>query len=194
MNNQPKEPFYIFAAINGVFFDMKSAGHIHGPFLKDIHYPIMKATSVQAFNKLLRELEEKYDTRLVITSRRRVNLPSCVAYLYHNGLQYDKPIYATALRNESRGKNILSYMIDENLSPAQKPTLKSIVTKLLNKAGADKKFKNYVVIDGYNANRLIGIPKSHIIKTDNKNESLTEQQVDEFLKTQNCAEMSLWYT
>jgi len=179
-NLKTKESFFVFTAINGVLCDGKFALQKHGPFAKSIENPILKSSSVDALTLLLNTLEEKYDTKLIITSKRRNDLPACMRYLHDYGFNYDKPVFATKYEEGERGRKILNFMEDQGISPVKTRTLSNIVDSLFQ-TQTDKPFKNYVVIDSSLSRIKHFIPKSHIIKTNLKNESLTQQQVEEFL-------------
>ncbi len=179
-NLKNKEPFFVFTAINGVLCDGEFAFQKHGPFAKSIENPILKSSSIDALTLLLNTLEEKYDTKLVITSKRRSDLPACMQYLHDYGFKYDKPVFATKYEKGERGRKILNFMENEGIAPAKTRTLSNIVDSLFS-AQTDKPFKNYAVIDSSLSRIKHFIPKSHIIKTNPRNASLTQTQVEEFL-------------
>lgn len=185
MNNKTnnKKPFYIFTSVDGVLYDFDFASRIHTYFMKDIENPILNKSSIEALDFLLSSLEEYYDTKLFITSHRRADLPSCIDYLKSYGFKYDKPIFATPLKNGTRGKKIIRSMQNDNLHPVQKTKLSTIVINFFNKIDNNQKFKNYVVIDCNPSPRVTKhIPKNHIIKTNFTNASLRMSQVQDFLE------------
>lgn len=175
-----KDPFYVFTDVKGVLSDQEKILEQYGPYLERAEYPILEASSVQALNNLLASLEENYDTRLIITSKLRKNLPRCINYLKSYGLEYDKPIFATEFKEGLRSEKIFDVMQKDGLSPARKKTLKQIISGILKRATEDKSFKNYVVIDRVSNTATRAIPKSHIIKT-TSSEPLNNLQVNKFL-------------
>ena len=176
-----KDVFYVFTSINGVLFDSKYVDSMHGPFAASIEDPILNPKSVSALLYLLETLEEKYDTKLVITSKRRRDMPACIEYLKHNGFYYNKPIFSTKYINGLRGKKIISHMEEDGQDPIRKKTISSLINSILNPN--NKKFKNYVVIDSSYFKLFGQIPSSHIIKTDYKHQSLTIDQVQSYLES-----------
>lgn len=182
-----KEPFYIFFEVNGVLYDEKFAYNFHGPFFYPIDDPKIKETSMTAFNNLIQTLEENYDTKLVLISKRRKNLDNCVRYLKNYGLIYDKPIFATEFKKGARGQKILDSMSKDGLNPTKKPTLKDFVSNLLMSSKNNPKFKNYVVINPPSSKISRYIRNNHLIKTDPIRNSLTQQQVDDFLEQFNSS-------
>jgi len=175
-----KKPFYVFTSIDGVLFDYNYAKNVHGPFLRGNIQPVLKKESVEALNLLLSELEKNYDTKLIITSKRRRSLAQCLSYMRFHGFNYDKPIFATDIEKKTRGELILELMKKDGHKPRRNPTLKEFVLKQIKRAENDETFENYVVIDSMNEN-LSRIPKNKIIKTDFKSESLNHNQVEDFL-------------
>lgn len=180
-----KEPFYIFLGISGVLCNYQTLERFHGPFLPKINYPVLTKDCVTAFNYLLKNLEQKYDTKLIITSKVRKDLPACISYLHFHGLDYDKPIFATTFKDGSRSQKILEFMESENLTPLKKPSLKIIAKKLLTKAEQDEKFKNYLIINKKDFSLALNFPKSNIIQTKADTEGLTIEQVIKFLNSIN---------
>ena len=189
-NQTKKDPFYIFTSISGVLYNYKSAECVHGPFLSQINYPILTKDNVDALNYLLTSLEQYYDTKLIITSKVRKDLPLCIDYLQRNGLQYDKPIFATLFKEGKRSDKIIEFMKSQNVNPNTKTTLADFATKLLNKAQSDRSFKNYLVIDKKNYSLSNRFPKSNYIATNPQTEGLTIEKVLDFLNQLNLNQES----
>ena len=178
-NLKTKEPYYVFTSIDGVLIDNDYVAYRHGPFAQYMENPILKDTSINALLSLLSNLEEKYDTRLIITSGRRNDLPACVEYLRQYGFNYDKPFYSTKYVPGKRGNKILNYMEESGKNPERKKSLSSLIDDLFS--SSSKKFKNYVVIESELSKVNKQIPSSHIIKTNPRHKSLTQEQVDSYL-------------
>ena len=177
-----KQPFYIFLEINGVLYDEKSAYDAHG-FFYPVSEPKLKSSSINALNFLIEKIEKNYDSKLIIISRRRKNLPYCISYIKYFGVKYNKPFFATEFTEGPRGKKILKSMNDDGLIPHKKPTVKTIISNLLTTAKDDNSFKNYVVINPKSSKISKYIPKEHLIVTDRLRNSLTQEQVNLFLSS-----------
>ena len=108
-------------------------------------------------------------------------MPECIIYIKNFGLVFDKPIFATEFIEGARGKKILNTMKQDGLSPNKKPTVKDIVSNLLTCAKENYSFKNYVVINPKNSKISKYIPKEHLIVTDKIRNSLTQEQVNNYL-------------
>lgn len=181
-----KERYFVFMDIDGTLWDYKYGEHYHGPFVYQTEYPRLKSTSIKAVNILLKSLEEKYDTTLVITSRKRENMPECIEYLKHYGLSYDKPILCTPFvyyANKPRGEKIIDFMSDRNVYP-ERLNKKSLINKVLN-VFISKGSKNYVVLEDDYPLVKKSIPRRRLILTNHNNCSLTIDQVKNYLKTNN---------
>lgn len=177
-----KEPFYIFTDIKGVLSDQEKTLQVYGPYMERAKFPIIEKDSVCALNNLLSSLEEIYDTRLIITSKLRQFLPTCIEFLNKNGLSYDKPIYSTEFKEGLRSEKIFDVMQKEGHSPERRKNLRQLVSSMLHKAISDKSFKNYVVIDSSDTLKKY-IPKSHLIKTNAQGSPLKQSQVTQFLES-----------
>ena len=176
-----KQPYYIFLDIDGTLWDAKFATSIHGYCYYNQTHPKLKQDSINALNVLLSSIENNFDSKLVITSRRRKNLQDCLNYLTENGLVYDKPIYATKVGNSSRGEKIVDYMVSEGMTPFTFPTLSNIVQKMLfNFKNND--FKNYVVLEDEKNLIKNQIPPARTIMANHDSRSLTTKQVVSYLK------------
>ena len=118
-DRQPKrkEKFYVFSGIEKTlisqnFIDAYYSGvpKVHGDIIPD-------PTCMKALNYLLRELEQKYDVRLVITSQKRSDPRYCENYLKTYGLDYHKPIFYTKYVSGTRGEKIVDFLDEQGASP-----------------------------------------------------------------------------
>ena len=180
-NNNQKQPYYIFMDIDGTLWDIESAIRTHGPFAKGIPLPRLKESSVIAINILLENLEQKFDTRLVLTSGHRENLTACVHHLEFNGFKYDKPIYCTPYIPGPRGQKIVDYMKEQGEAPFTYPNLNNIFSRILYSRKENDDFKNYVVIDDNESLIKKQIPPERRIITKKKNAALSYEQVIDYL-------------
>lgn len=181
-----KERYFVFMDIDGTLWDYEYGEYYQGPFVYENPYPRLKSSSISAVNILLKSLEEKYDTMLVITSRKRENMPECIEYLKQYGLSYDKPILCTPFvyyANKSRGEKIIDFMSDRNIKP-ERLRKKSLVNKVLN-VFISKGSKNYVVLEDDYPLVKKSIPKRRLILANHNNRSLTIKQVKDYLKINN---------
>lgn len=179
--NEQKQPYYVFMDIDGTLWDVPHAMAKHGPFLKVIDFPTLKPSSVAAINLLLETLEERFDTRLVITSRHRENMVACVHNLEFNGFKYNKPIYCTPYIPGPRGQKIVDFMTEQGEKPFTYPTLNNLFSRILYTKKDNNDFKNYVVIDDKKSAIAKQIPPERRIITNLKKESLTHDQVINYL-------------
>lgn len=168
-DRQPKrkEKFYVFSGIEKTlisknFIDAYYSGvpHVHGEIAPD-------PTCMRALNYLLKELEQKYDVRLVITSKKRFDPSECEHYLNLYGLDYHKPIFYTKYVSGPRGEKIVDFLEEQGASPLTFHTAPLYVRFLKNfKENPD--FKNYVVLEGGNRSISKYIPKEQITKIDKR--------------------------
>ena len=180
-NTQIKQPYYVFMDIDGTLWDKNYASFIHGPFVPEIQIPRLKPESVNAINVMLENLEERFDTRLVITSGHRSDMAYCVNHLKLNGLKWDKPILCTPFTPGDRGEKIVDFMINEGQTRFTYPTLGNLFSRILYTQKDNQDFTNYVVID--DNKKLISkqIPPERRIITNKKNHSLSLDQVITYL-------------
>lgn len=183
-----KDLYYVFLDIDGVLWDYRQLYFKYGPFFRGQTDPELKPESIKAVNFLLETLENDFDTRLVITSGRRQNMPKCLDYLFKNGLKYNKTIFSTPYTPGSRGDKIVRFMKFDGVETTY-PTLGNAVQKLLYNF-KNNDYKNYVVIDD-NKKKIAGeIPPARRIVTDINKESLTLKQVQSYLKRNGIAVLS----
>ena len=178
---QKKQPYYVFMDIDGTLWDIESARSVHGPFLPEIALPTLKTESVAAINIMLENLEKRFDTKLVITSRHRSNMVECVNYLRFNGVTYYKPIYCTAFRPGLRGEKIVDFMENQGEKPFTYPTLGNLFERILYTKRNNQDFKNYVVIDDNKKAISKHIPPERRIVTNKRDGALTFDQVINYL-------------
>ena len=180
-----KQPYYIFMDIDGSMWDKAYGEYVHGPFLSGIDSPALKRSSIEAINVLTDTLEKHFDTKLVITSRRREYFQNCLMYLKRYGLKYDKPIFCTDFKPGDRGQKIVDFMQEKGEHNFSYPRLKNIFERIMYERKDNKDFKNYVVIDDTKSIIKKQIPPSRTILTNGKKESLTMQQVVDYLLANN---------
>ena len=177
-----KEQYFIFLDIDGTLVDLEYGQRARGPFFSFGKNTVLNPESIEALNLLIDSLEQKYDTRLVITSGRRKNLHECVRHLYDNGLKYDKPITCTPLTEGRRGQKIVDFMMTS--STQKYPKAKKLIDFIL-KRYADHGYKNYVVLENDISKIRYEIPPARRIITNAKNKALQPYQVEKYLKTNN---------
>lgn len=181
MSMENKLPYYVFLDIDGTLWDAEFAFYMHGFTFNSHPAPKLKPESVKALNLLLRSLEYSFDTKLIITSKRRHDLDFCVDYLQQNGLKYNKPIFCTNNSTDARGKKILDFMRENGSAPCELPPNANLWTRL-QYAFSIHGNPNYVVLE--DEKRLVcdQIPRNRIIYTNHNNQSLTIKQVEQYLK------------
>lgn len=177
-----REQYFVFLDIDGTLIDLKYGQHIRGPFFEFGENTILNPESIEALNLLLESLEQKYDTRLVITSGRRKNFVPCVKNLYNNGLKYDRAITCTPLTQERRGQKIVDFMMTSSLP--RYPKLQKAVDFILRRY-ADHGYKNYVVLENNASKIRYEIPPERRILTNEKKRALQPEQVVKYLKANN---------
>lgn len=186
MENITQKPvYYVFCGIDGVLWDLDSGFLIHGPYLSAIDSPVLKPESVQALNLLLKSLEKEFDTRLIITSKKRRDLSFCASYLSHNHLDYDKPLFATRFTEGLRGEKIIDFMQQDNQDPMQATSLGDRLFEIIGRQKANGTFSNYVVIEDNQKVIKKHIPAERTIKTDLKHGALSTPQVVAYLMNNN---------
>lgn len=152
--------FYIFLDIDGVLYDWDfiitetNAGRIkRGEFIKKF-----KPESICALNYLIKELEEQYDVRLVISSTWRSNMVFATKTLKDNGLIFDKEIERTPIYDPAkRGEQIVDFL-------------------------SDKKDYDFVIIDDELFDFKNYFSANKIIKCEMFHSALSEDKVENFLK------------
>lgn len=162
--NETKKPiFYVFSGIEKTlmgkdFINSYYNGHTH------VHgFKYLDPDCVEALDYLLEKLEEKYDTRLVITSKRRENQRACEIYLKQNNLKYNKPIFFTKFVSGPRGEKIVDFLEQEGATPLAYHT-SPLYVRLLKYFKDNPDFKNYVVLEGANKGLSKYIPKQQLKK------------------------------
>ncbi|MFW6008815.1 MAG: HAD domain-containing protein [archaeon] len=158
-----KKDFYIFLDIDGVLWDwpflkkgIKNGSIKRGGIVKDLN-----KNCIFALNKLISNLNKKYNTHLVISSSWRLNMTHTIKTLYDHGLKYNGFIDRTKfLKSRIRGLEIKQYLNNK-----------------VNK-------RNYVVIDDETSDIYPFIPKEKVIKT-NLYQSLNNNHIKKYLKILN---------
>ena len=177
-----REQYFIFLDIDGTLVDFDYGCQVRGPFFTFGENTVLNPESIEALNLLIESLEQKYDTRLVITSGRRKNFPACARNLFENGLKYDKPITCTPLESGRRGQKIVDFMMTSSLP--RHPKVQKAVDFIL-KRYADHGYKNYVVLENDVSKIRYEIPPARRIITNAKHRALQPSQVEKYLKANN---------
>ena len=177
-----REQYFVFLDIDGTLIDLKYGQRTRGPFFEFGENTVLNPESIEAVNLLLESLEQKYDTRLVITSGRRKNFVPCVKNLYENGLKYDRAITCTPLTQERRGQKIVDFMMTSSLP--RYPKVQKVVDFILRRY-ADHGYKNYVVLDNDVSKIRYEIPPERRIMANAKRKALQPEQVIKYLKANN---------
>lgn len=177
-----REQYFIFLDIDGTLIDLEYGQRTRGPFFSFGENTVLNPESIEALNFLIDSLEQKYDTRLVITSGRRENLRACVKNLYDNGLKYDRPITCTPLEDGRRGQKIVDFMMTSSLP--RYPKVQKVVDFILRRY-ADHGYKNYVVLDNDVSKIRYEIPPERRIVTNAKRRALQPYQVEKYLTKNN---------
>lgn len=183
-NFNKKQKYYVFLDIDGTLWDASTNFNYYGPNFGHIDFPKLSNRSIKAVNILLSSLENKFDSKLVITSERRNELKTCIDYLKHYGLKYDKPIFAIPYPTKiKRGKDIVDYMKSNGDGPIEYPN-KNLFLKMLH-SFKNNDYKNYVVLE--DMKKLISgyIPKERLIFSNHNKRSVTIKQVEKYLKDNN---------
>ncbi len=177
-----KEKFYVFLDIDGTLWDYS--------FLRKTNSLIYKLNpdSIDAVNRLINKIDEKFDCELVITSQRRKDWDECKNFLLSSGLKYDKELKRIKVNDKKpRGIKIAEYMENDlkGREFAKHKTFNPIIATIKTRVVAKKMSQNFVVIDD-NMNPLIGlIPYKNIIKTDINYESfnmaMANRVINQFL-------------
>jgi hypothetical protein len=175
----PKEKFYVFSGIEKTlisqnFIDSYYRGcpAFHGTMAPD-------PRCIRSLNDLISSLSEKYDVKLVITSKKRSDPDSCLHYLKMYGLNPDTPVFFTKYIDGPRGEKVIDFLESQGASPLEFHTAPLYVRFLKNfKDNPD--FKNYIVIEGGNKKLSRYIPSSQIKRVSQKT-GLTQNDVDEIL-------------
>lgn len=184
-NAKPSKPkFYIFLGIEKTivtkdWIDKYANGRqVYGDILPD-------PACMHTLNCLIDGLEEKFDVRLVITSKRREYPHQCEQYLKRGGLQYNKPMFFTRFVEGARGEKIVDFLDSQGASPLTYHTAPFYVRFLKNlKDNPD--FKNYVVIQNGHPFMSKYIPKSQIKKVGYR-QGLTQDIADKILEANGCS-------
>lgn len=180
MENEKKEKFYVFSGINRTLMGDDYLDYYYGPFGVTYGYLKPDPHSMNALNALLELLEQKYDTKLVITSRRRENPTICENYLKTFGLKYDKPIFFTPLFDGDRGSKIVTFLESQNVSPLEYHKL-PLYVRFFKYFKDNPDFKNYVVLDEKNSSMTKYIPASQFVAV-NRRKGLTIQDAEKITK------------
>ncbi len=164
MDQTTQKPiFYVFSGIERTLISQDwIRSHYSGGMV--IGDPFADKNCIEALDYLLENLEQKYDVKLVITSKKRHDPGSCENFLKTlSHLKYDKPIFYTKFVAGNRGEKILDFLEEQNASPLTYHTL-PLYARLLNKFKDNPDFKNYVVIDGGAKKLSRYIPDSQLVK------------------------------
>lgn len=187
-----KEKFYIFLDIDGTLYTQHDI-HEFTPAGYPIYLSVdfwpkdCNSESRDAFNKIIDTLEEKYDTEVVIVSRKRKDMQMCEHYLKEiYQLHISKPLQKTPYIEGERFDKIIDY-IENNCG--MYPKTKSIIRNFLHRKHLTS---NYVIIDDdTSAKDMETTLLSKIFDSENyihvngKRNSLRMYQADEFLKSRN---------
>jgi hypothetical protein len=147
-NPEQKPIFYVFSGIEKTLVSRNFLNRYYNG-LSDI-YGVVKADPdcIEALDFLLDSLDEKFDARLVITSKMRREESNCVNYLkLLNNLKHNKPILFTKFVDGPRGEKIVDFLDSQNASPLEFHKAPFYI-KFLKNLKDNPDFKNYVVIDG----------------------------------------------
>ena len=177
-----RDEYFVFLSIDGTLIDLKYGQYSRGPFFDFGENTALNPESIEAVNLLLESLEQKYDTRLVITSGRRKDLIPCVTSLYENGLKYNRPITCTSLTPERRGQKIVDFMMTSSLP--KHPKIQNLVNFIMRRY-ADHGYENYVVLENNTSKIRYEIPPKRRIITNAKKKALQPEQVIKYLKENN---------
>ena len=185
MNKISKPKFYIFTGIEKTLISKRWIDKYTGG--KEIYGEVIPDPAcMHALNCLIEGLEEKFDVRLVVTSKRREYPLDCESFLREHGkLKYDKPLYFTKFIDGPRGEKILNFLSQRGAYPLTYHTAPFYVRFLKNlKDNPD--FKNYVVIQNGHREMSKFIPKSQI-KRVSFEKGLTQEISDEILHQNGCS-------
>lgn len=177
-----RDQYFVFLDIDGTLVDFNYGQRMRGPFFEFGENTVLNPESIEALNLLLESLEQKFDTRLVITSGRRKNFVPCVKNLYDNGLKYNRAITCTPLTQERRGQKIVDYMMTSSFP--RYPKLQKMVDFIMRRY-ADHGYKNYVVLENDASKIRYEIPPERRIMTNAKKRALQPEQVVKYLKANN---------
>ena len=182
-NTNKKEQYYIFLDVDGTLWDNTWASQFYGPFTPYINPETfigpLKSESVQALNFLISSIEKHHNVSLIITSKRRQNMPRCIEFLHNQGLTYDKPIFCTKYSSGPRGQKIIDYMTEQGETALSYQNKGFIERVLFNFANND--FKNYVVLDDNVSPLKKFIPESRMLLTNKEKQALTMKAVEKYL-------------
>lgn len=156
-----KEKFYVFLDIDGVLWDWSwrisevKSGRVRGGGIITDFNP----ASVETLNNLIRNLSEKYDCKLVISSSWRVNMTMTEKALRKNHIlipndKLDRT--PLTIRRGIRAEEIIAYLFDK------------------------ENRNNYVIIDDETFNFETYFDPSHIIKTDIYAGSLCQEHIEKW--------------
>lgn len=183
MENEKKEKFYVFSGINRILMGDEYLKRQYGAIGMAYGYLTPDRHSMEALNALLENLEKKYDTRLVITSKRNERTAESDKFLRKYGLKYDKPIFFAPVGAEERGERIVSYLESLEVSPLEYHKL-PLYAKFFKYFKDNPDFKNYVVLDQNNLSIAKYIPHTQFVGI-NKHRGLTMKDVEKIVKSQN---------
>ena len=184
-----REKFYIFLDIDGTLYTQKdiyrSTSNGFPVYMSESYWPEdCNNESRDAFNKIINTLEQKYDTEVVIISRKRKNMDLCEHYLKEvYKLQIAKPLKCTPYIDGTRANKIIGYL-QNNYQLF--PKTKNLFNNFLNRRNLTS---NYGVIDDDTAAKDHGtqllsktFDSENYIHVEGKHSSLKMEQVDNFLK------------
>lgn len=181
MENEKKEIFYVFTSINHTLMGEDFLDYYYGELGMTYGYLRPDRHSMKALNSLLENLEKKYDTKLVIASKRNERPTETDKYLRKYGLNYDKPIFFAPVGAGERGDRIVSYLESLEVSPLEYHKL-PLYAKLFKYFKDNPDFKNYVVLDQGNLSMLKYIPQSQFVAV-NRRKGLTMKDAEKIAKT-----------
>lgn len=176
---ETKPKFYVFSSIGNTLISNNfiKSYYQNSPFICEDTRP--DPNCIKAMNYFLENLETNFDTKLIITSKRRENQSYCEYYLKTYGLKYDKPIFFTKFINGERGEKIVNFLEDQQVSPLTFHTA-PLYVKFLKNLKDNSDFQNYVVIDSKRKYLSKFIPQSQI-KIVSKTKGFTFEDADEIL-------------
>ena len=156
-----KEKFYVFSGIEKTLIGQNFIDSYYGGKSEFLDTAALSPKCVKAFNYMLRKLGEKFDVRLVITSKKRRDEASCESYLKLYGLDYHKPIYFTRYLTGPRGEKIVKFLEENGASPLTFH-ISPLYVRIIKNLKDNPDFKNYVVVEGANKHLSRFIPHHQI--------------------------------
>jgi hypothetical protein len=153
-----KDPFYVFLDFDGVLYDLE---YILREKIKKGENPFAFAPdSIEALNKLFKQLSTKYDPNLVISSFWKIVFPRAVSFLQKNGFN----VVGVPISKTETAKNPLKRGV----------AIKQFLEKRDN-------CENFIIIDDTSFDYAKHFPANKVIKTNILNNRLTEDKLDDVL-------------